>query len=1133
MRTTLLFFGIFLSMIFYSHAQPANDDCANAESITVSFLSATDVSYDPSLASQSTQSSCDNVGITYNDVWYSFTMPNAGNIQITSASNSERFTLYDACGGTEIACFNGNDYFLGLSATSYILRVAKQSTIASADTFTINIHEKPANDECANAEVITADISSQQSFNYDNRGATQSLMASCDSSFNTYLDVWYQFTMPFNGNLHITGVNIFDRFTVYDSCGGAEIACDFDDTFAYNLTPGTYFIRVNKQLIYASADSFNIQAFPAVANDECADAIVITDDISTQRTITYDNRGATESLDASCDNFPSNSYLDIWYEFTMPVNGNLFITGVNIFDRFTLYDTCGGMEIACDRDDTFVYNLTTGTYVLRVSKEDIYASVDSFNIQAFPSVANDECVNAEIITDDITTETLITYDNRGATESLDASCDSATTTYLDIWYEFTMPVEGNLRISGVNIFDEFTLYDSCGGSEISCATNGGFVYDLAMGTYLLRVYKQDIYASVDSFRIQAIPGAANDECVNAEVITEDITTLRSINFDNRSASESTQGSCDFPGNTYLDVWYEFTMPVTGNLEISGVNGSDRFTIYDGCGGSEIACFNDDDFVYGLTMGTYILRAYSTTIQASEDGFNIQAFAAATNDECITAEVITDDISTERTINFDSRSATESLDASCDVATNTNLDLWYEFTMPFQGNVQISGVNFLSKFSIYDSCGGMEIDCFNGQKLITDVSAGNYFLRVNRESFSASDSNFRIQAFAALPNDDCANAQTISISTFEKCFEEFTNVEIRGALETPLSALGSCFNTSQTWLDVWYTFQAPITGNINITASGSATRITVYDSCGGAEVVCIGNIGVIPVVSGNTYYLQIARNTANLGATSFCMEIEPSVAQGSAGICESIPDVEISTMQGNLSEWVPILDTSGRVVAAIRANGEDLGTVSTTLFIENTDTRDFSGQPYLRREVSISTTNAPSSNVSIRLFVLADEVDDLILADSNLSSISDLEVMKVNGNTCTTGYTSGGDFINTSGSAYSNDYYIGFSSDSFSVFYPTSTNLASTLSIPTIETNELGITVVPTITDGIVHLSAAFTRSDVLVNVFDITGRNIYQRNFERISTTNEQIDLSDYQSGVYFMKITHQNTQVTKRIIVQ
>ena len=870
----------------------------------------------------------------------------------------------------------------------------------------------PANDNCANAEIISVTSTNSTLVNFNNGMATQSLLSSCDTAATPYLDVWYEFTMPVNGNIQITGVNFTDGFSLYNTCGGAEIACFYDDGFFYNLSVGTYKLRAVSTQANAGADSFNIQAFETVVNDECATAEVIMDDITTQRSFNYDNRGATESLDASCDN-AINTYLDIWYEFTMPVNGNLQITGVNIFDRFTLYDTCGGTEIVCSADDTFTYNLMTGTYILRVSKQSIYASADSFNLQAFASVANDECANAEVITDDITTERTINYDNRGATESLDASCDNAGNTHLDIWYEFTMPVNGNVRITGVNIFDEFTLYDTCGGSELACFNDDGFVYNLTIGTYILRVYKRDIYASADSFNIQAFEATPNNECATAEVITDDITTQRTIFFDNRAATESLNASCDNASNTYLDVWYEFTMPVNGNLRITGVNFLDRFTLYDACGGSELFCDAGSFFVYNLTTGTYYLRAYSQSIHASSESFSIQAFEQLTN-------------------------------------------------------------------------------------------------------------------------DDCANVEMISVAGIGACGTQNITVDLRGSSETVAPNIGDCFSTSQTWLDAWYSFEAPITGNITLTSTNSNNTFAVYEACGGFEVACFTDDGVIPVTFGNTYYIQAARASNFAGELTFCLEGSPAVATGSAGVCETMPAIEISTAQGNTNEWVPIFDASSNIVAAINANGNDLGNLNTTLFIENADTRDFSGQPYSRREVSISTSNAPSTNVTVRLYMLGGEVEDLILADSNLTNITGIELMKVSGNTCTAGYVSGGNFINTSSSSYlDTDYYLQFSTNSFSVFYPTSTNLSETLSIPSIENNVLGITISPTLTDGIIYIKSDTSLADVTLDVFDMTKRNIYQACFEHINQTQQSVNLSGYTSGVYFMKITHQDKQLTKRIILK
>ena len=1005
-----------------------------------------------------------------------------------------------------------------------------------------NHAQVPANNDCADAELITVTTTGTTLVNFNNGMATQSLLSSCDTSATTYPDVWFEFTMPIAGNIRITGVNFADGFSLYNICGGAELGCFYDDGFFYNLPIGTYKLRAVSIASQAGSDSFSIQAFETAANDECANAEVITDDITTARTINFNNAQATESLQSSCDASATDDYLDLWYEFTMPATGNLRISGVNFADGFTLYDNCGTVptEIDCFYNDHFTYNLAAGTYTLRVVSTASNANADSFVIQALATAANDECANAEVIMDDITTATTINFNNAAATESLQSSCDtSATEEYLDLWYQFTMPVNGNLSFSGINFADGFTLYDNCGTvpTEIDCFYNDKFVFGLTAGTYTLRVVSTAGNANADSFVMQAFETAANDECATAEVIMDDITIATTINFNNANATQSLQSSCDTSTTEdYLDIWFEFTMPVTGNLSFSGINFADGFTLYDNCGTvpTEIDCFYNNHFIYNLAAGTYTLRVVSTSGFAGADSFVMQAFETAANDECANAIVIMDDITTPTTINFNNAQATESLQSSCETSlTEQYLDLWYQFTMPVNGNVTITGVNFADGFTLYDTCGTVptEIDCFYNGKTIIGLTTGTYTLRVVSSNVYAGADSFVITAYESIANVDCASAEMIQVAAIGECSTQDTTVELRGS--TVASSIGTCQNGTLNWLDAWYTFEATLTGNITLNTNSIFNNFAVYEACGGTEVACFNNDGSIPVVFGNTYYIQVSRAENSLSSVTFCLEGAPAVAEGIAGTCENIPTVEISTIQGNTNEWVPILDASNNIVAAINANGNDLGTITTTLFIDNADTRDFSGQPYSRREVSISPQNQPASNVSVRLYMLGDEVDDLILADSNLTTVNGLEVMKVNGNTCTSGYVSGGDFINTVATSYQNDYYIGFNTNSFSVFYPTSTNLDGTLSIPSNETNTFGITIAPTVTDGIVHVKANTTLSNVDVNVFDITGRNIYQTTFNQIDQQNQSINLSNYQAGMYFMKVSHNNTQFKKRIILK
>ncbi|MFK2819678.1 T9SS type A sorting domain-containing protein [Flavobacteriaceae sp. LMIT009] len=870
-----------------------------------------------------------------------------------------------------------------------------------------------------------------------------------------------------------------------------------------------------------------VSSYSQAVNDECTDAESIVVTTASQLTITPNTDTATQSLQSSCES-GSFTWLDVWYEFTMPVDGNVRITAASNLDYFTLYDSCGGSELICLTGNSFFYNLLQGTtYVLRMSNRDIYAGANSFNIQAFETAANDECVDAEVLSVTTVAQLSVTPNTMTATQSLQSSCESGSFTWLDVWYEFTMPVNGNVRITGASNLDYFTLYDGCGGSELSCLTGNSFFYNLSQGsTYVLRMSNRDIYSGGNSFNIQAFETAANDECVDAEVLSVTTGSQLSVTPNTMTATQSLQSSCESPSNTWLDVWYEFTMPVNGNVRITGASNLDYFNLYDSCGGSELSCLTGNSFFYNLSQGsTYVLRMSNRSIYAGANNFNIQAFETAANDECLDAEVLSVTTGSQLSVTPNTMTATQSLQSSCESGSFTWLDVWYEFTMPVNGNVRITGASNLDYFTLYDSCGGSEISCRNGNQFLYDLNQGTtYTLRMSNRSIYAGTNSFNMQVFEKLANYNCANAETIQVAPFGECATINITVDLRSGLLA--SSNGTCNSSSARFNEAWYTFEAPITGNISLDTNSGFNYFVVYDTCNGSEITCFNNDGLIPVVFGETYLMQVYMSDTLAGNATFCMEGSYNVSQGVPDVCENLPIVNISASSGNTNQLVPILDGSGDIVAAINANGNDLGDVNATLFIENADTRIFSGQHYLRREISIATQNSPISNVQVRLYLLEDEVNDLIIMDSNLSSIIGLEVMKVSGTDCTSGYTAGGDFILTNVNNFHQDYYQVFSTNSFSVFYPTSTNFNS---LKTQELDKGDLKIYPTITDDKIYITSDLGLEKVRVSIIDINGR-ILRSQFISINNSSF-INISTLSDGLYFVNIEKESASKTFKVI--
>ena len=195
---------------------------------------------------------------------------------------------------------------------------------------------QPANDLCASATVVGLGTTA-----WDNTGAGTEGSASCGFGLQTgTADIWFRFTPAASGP-HIfstcAGGTITDTIvSVYDTCGGSEVACNDDfcgllSNLTTSLTAGTpYIIRVaewsNTPVFGTGNLSISVPP-PGPANDFCADAITIA--LNTPTAVT--NISATEDgPGATCAFGGSPGFSDVWYEFTSGSAGCY------------IFSTCGG-----------------------------------------------------------------------------------------------------------------------------------------------------------------------------------------------------------------------------------------------------------------------------------------------------------------------------------------------------------------------------------------------------------------------------------------------------------------------------------------------------------------------------------------------------------------------------------------------------------------------------------------------------------------------------------------------------------------------------------------------------------------------------------------------------------------------
>ncbi|MFD2915007.1 T9SS type A sorting domain-containing protein [Psychroserpens luteus] len=668
-------------------------------------------------------------------------------------------------------------------------------------------------------------------------------------------------------------------------------------------------------------------SFGQPANDDCNNAELITV-TNTSTNFIFDINTAVINNETICGT--TGDYADVWYQFTMPLDGNILVDGTIVWNKFALYNSCGSTEIDCVNTKDLFTNLTSGnTYLLRMyrtSTEATNTSFQNFSIKAFPTATNDDCASSEHISVS-TTATSVDFEIGGASVNNEIGCSGATLDYIDIWYDFTMPVNGNLYINASIFWNNIALYDGCGGTLIQCGTSNEFITGLTSGTdYKLRIFRTSENAdnTYSNFSIIAYEDVTNDDCASAENITVS-TTASTIDFEIGGASINNEEGCVGTTTNYADIWYDFTMPVNGNLFVGASIVWNGLALYDTCGGTLIQCGAGDELFTNLTASTnYKLRVFRTLDLADNNeyrAFSIQAFETVTNDDCASAENITVS-TTQSAINFDIGGASINNEEGCIGTTTNYADIWYDFTMPVNGNLYVDATIAWNGLALYDTCGGTLIQCGAGDELFTNLTAStNYKLRVFRTLDLADNNDYRafsIQAFEIINNDDCASAENITVSTIAST----VYFGIVGA--TIINEVGCSGTTAEDYADVWYDFTMPMDGSIIIDGSLTWNNFAIYDACNGNELGCFSGQGSVEnLTNGTTYKLRVFRPLAlinNNSYKSFTIESAPTLSTNSNTFENSIviypnPTNGILNISSETTvDSILIYDILGKIVA---------------------------------------------------------------------------------------------------------------------------------------------------------------------------------------------------------------------------
>lgn len=235
-----------------------------------------------------------------------------------------------------------------------------------------------------------------------------------------------------------------------------------------------------------------------------------------------------------------------------------------------------------------------------------------------------------------------------------------------------------------------------------------------------------------------------------------------------------------------------------------------------------------------------------TTTASVATINVTALA---NDTCDTAQAIGDGTNVFSFAPCGAYYPDPILDASC--ATGTFADAWFSYTPSVTGDIRIEtcGASYDTVVSVYDGCGGSELDCNDNyvtgpstgcastRSRITSLSVVQnqpILIRVAAKGFLSSTATGNISIIAApapAPNDSCENAAPAIVGANAFDTTEATN-----------DATVSCSTAASR--DVWFSFTPGGHGFLSaITCPGTTwnTVLSITDFQCAPDIACNDNI----------------------------------------------------------------------------------------------------------------------------------------------------------------------------------------------------------------------------------------------------------------------------------------------------
>ena len=537
---------------------PANDDCANAESLSIpTSCVTTTITTEGATEGPDELNSCDAFGNL--GLWYRFVAPASGALEFESGTGIPGIVIYEgACGAlTEVAGTCSNNASTSISGltpgNSYYAMIWTDAVQTTADfcLYTLACSQAAATgtvvEDCANNQfTVDVDVTTLGDAIQLNDGAT---------------------TYTISGTGIITVGPYASGTSVTITVEHSDSTCDFDlGTYSSTCPP---------------------------ANDECDGAVAVAcDDVV--------NGSTTAATDSG-----GNPAFDVWYSYenlgvtedvTISLCGSAYDTNIRVYS-----DCPGTNQIATNDDSCDLQSEVTftndGSQAYYIMVEGYNTATGNFTMSVtcdvnIPAPANDNCDAPEMLPLGVTVSgTTAGATDQGTGPDDDTTCDPFD-FHADVWYAVeitggtsdltvTTTTTGTSDEAGIAIYpDQCDFLDAsqlaCGGGD---AVDGATVTanGLDVGTYYIRVWSNGI-AARNSQRVEG----TFDIIANAALSTDEFEQDLSFTY--------------------------FPNPVTNNLTLKAQKEIENVTIYNMLG-QEVLTNTPNEVESNIEMSSLQSGAY--------------------------------------------------------------------------------------------------------------------------------------------------------------------------------------------------------------------------------------------------------------------------------------------------------------------------------------------------------------------------------------------------------------------------------------------------------------------------------------------------------------------------------------------